>query len=55
MSVNVGDVGGETPPTPLGFGVQVPFGPMLAIAALIYFLALHRWVDAYFADLAVMF
>jgi leader peptidase (prepilin peptidase)/N-methyltransferase len=47
--------GGEGQPTPLGFGVQVPFGPMLAIAALIYFLALHRWVDAYFADLAVMF
>ena len=47
--------GGETPPTSLGFGVQVPFGPMLAIAALLYFLVLHRWVDAYFSDLAVMF
>lgn len=45
---------GERPPAPLGFGVHVPFGPMLAIAALLYFLALHRWVDAYFADLAVM-
>jgi prepilin signal peptidase PulO-like enzyme (type II secretory pathway) len=29
--------------------VQVPFGPMLAAAGLIYFLVLHRWVDAYFA------
>ena len=41
-------------PSPLGFGVEVPFGPMLAIAALIYFLALHRWVDDYFANLAVL-
>ena len=41
-------------PSPLGFGVEVPFGPMLAIATLIYFLALHRWVDDYFANLAVM-
>jgi leader peptidase (prepilin peptidase)/N-methyltransferase len=46
--------GSAVPPVPLGFGVQVPFGPMLAIAALIYFLVLHRWVDAYFADLAVL-
>lgn len=46
--------GGEAPPAPLGFGVHVPFGPMLGIAALLYFLALHRWVDDYFANLAVM-
>lgn len=46
--------GTEAPPAPLGFGVQVPFGPMLAIAALIYFLMLHRWVDDYFANFAVM-
>ncbi len=46
--------GGATVPSPLGFGVEVPFGPMLAIAALIYFLVLHRWVDAYFANLADM-
>jgi leader peptidase (prepilin peptidase)/N-methyltransferase len=37
---------------PIGFGVQVPFGPMLAAAGLLYFLVLHRWVDAYFARLA---
>ena len=48
-------VEGETAPPAIGFGVQVPFGPMLAIAALIYFLALHRWVDAYFSGLTVMF
>jgi leader peptidase (prepilin peptidase)/N-methyltransferase len=47
--------GAEPPPAPLGFGIEVPFGPMLAIAALLYFLAVHRWVDAYFADLALMF
>jgi leader peptidase (prepilin peptidase)/N-methyltransferase len=37
---------------PVGFGVQVPFGPMLAAAGLLYFLILHRWVDAYFASIA---
>ena len=48
----------ETPegqPAELGFGVHVPFGPMLGLAALIYFFGLHRWVDAYFAELAVLF
>ena len=46
---------GDKPQPPrLGFGIEVPFGPMLAIAALIYFLALHRWVDDYFANLAIM-
>jgi len=32
--------------------VQVPFGPMLAAAGLLYFFAVHRWVDAYFAGIA---
>lgn len=48
----------ETPegqPADLGFGVHVPFGPMLACAGLLYFLVLHRWVDAYFAGLAELF
>jgi leader peptidase (prepilin peptidase) / N-methyltransferase len=36
----------------LGFGVHIPFGPMLAIAGLLHFLVLHRWVAAYFAELA---
>jgi leader peptidase (prepilin peptidase)/N-methyltransferase len=31
-------------------GVQVPFGPMLAVAGLIYFLGFHRFVDAYFDE-----
>ena len=39
-------------PPPLGFGIQVPFGPMLAAAGLLYFLVAPRWVDAYFASLA---
>jgi leader peptidase (prepilin peptidase)/N-methyltransferase len=38
----------EGQPAALGFGVHVPFGPMLAIAAALYFLWLHSWVDAYF-------
>lgn len=48
----------ETPegqPADLGFGVHVPFGPMLACAGLLYFFGLHRWVDAYFASLAELF
>ncbi|MFI5357945.1 MAG: prepilin peptidase [Opitutales bacterium] len=45
----------ETPegePAALGFGVHVPFGPMLAIAGALYFLCCHRWTDAYFAQVA---
>jgi leader peptidase (prepilin peptidase)/N-methyltransferase len=48
----------ETPegqPAALGFGVHVPFGPMLGVAALIYFFVAHRWVDAYFAELSALF
>lgn len=37
------------------FGAQVPFGPMLALAGLIYFLGFHRFVDAYFAEVAAVF
>jgi leader peptidase (prepilin peptidase)/N-methyltransferase len=36
---------------PLGFGMHVPFGPMLAIGALLYFLVADRWIAAYFAEL----
>jgi leader peptidase (prepilin peptidase)/N-methyltransferase len=36
---------------PLGLGVQVPFGPMLAIGALLYFLVADRWIAAYFTEL----
>jgi leader peptidase (prepilin peptidase) / N-methyltransferase len=48
----------ETPdgqPAELGLGVHVPFGPMLGLAALIYFFWAHRFVDAYFADLKMLF
>lgn len=41
----------EGRPASLGFGVHVPFGPMLAIAAALYFLWLHSWVDPYFSGL----
>ena len=39
----------------LAMGVQVPFGPMLAIAAGIYFLGGDRWFGAYVAGLADLF
>jgi len=48
----------ETPegePAALGFGAHVPFGPMLAIAAGLYFLFFRSWVSAWFADVAVLF
>ena len=37
------------------FGTLVPFGPMLAVAGLIYFLGFHLYVDAYFADFVFNF
>lgn len=36
-------------------GAQVPFGPMLAAAGLIYFLGFDRYVDAYFVEVARVF
>jgi leader peptidase (prepilin peptidase)/N-methyltransferase len=45
----------EGQPAELGLGVHVPFGPMLGLAALIYFFCLHHWVDAYFDGLTVLF
>lgn len=41
--------------TDLAFGAQVPFGPMLAIAAAIYFLGADRWFDAYLGGFASLF
>lgn len=40
---------------PIGFGVHVPFGPMLAAGGILYFLVAHVWVDAYFATIAQLF
>lgn len=39
----------------LGMGVHVPFGPMLAVGAAIYFLGGDRWFDAYLGTLAELF
>jgi leader peptidase (prepilin peptidase) / N-methyltransferase len=39
----------------LALGVQVPFGPMLAVAGATYFLGADRWFDAYLAGLAELF
>jgi leader peptidase (prepilin peptidase)/N-methyltransferase len=44
---------GET--APLAFGAHVPFGPMLAIAAALYFLVFRSWVNAWLADVASLF
>lgn len=48
----------ETPdgkPAELGLGVHVPFGPMLAVAAGIYFLSAHTWFDQYLAEFTHLF
>lgn len=48
----------ETPdgePAPLGFGAQIPFGPMLAAAAALYFLGARPWVSAWFDTLNPLF
>jgi leader peptidase (prepilin peptidase)/N-methyltransferase len=42
----------EGGPAAMGFGVQVPFGPMLAIAGLLHFLIFHGAVATYFAQVA---
>ena len=47
-----GVVTGEESEEPVQFGAQVPFGPMLAVAGLIYFLGFDRYVDAYFVEIA---
>ena len=39
-------------PAELGMSAHVPFGPMLAAGALLYFLWLHPWVNARVATLA---
>ena len=48
----------ETPegqPAELGIGMHVPFGPMLGVAALIYFFGADHWVNAYFTELQTLF
>lgn len=37
---------------PIGFGTEVPFGPMLAAAGALYFLGLHGPVDRWFEHIA---
>ena len=47
----------ETPegePAPMGLGVHVPFGPMLAIAGALYFLFLRSRVDAWFEQITAL-
>jgi leader peptidase (prepilin peptidase)/N-methyltransferase len=41
-------------PAEVGLGVHVSFGPMLGLAALLYFFVLQRWVDGYFDSVAAL-
>ena len=50
----VSDEGDEEEVT-VAFGSQVPFGPMLAVGGLVYFLGFDRYVDLYFADFVANF
>lgn len=51
----VKEVKGHEGEQDVALGRMVPFGPMLALGALLYFLFLSPWVDAYFADAALLF
>lgn len=46
---------GEEGEQTVAFGSQVPFGPMLAVGGLVYFLGFDHYVDAYFADFVASF
>jgi leader peptidase (prepilin peptidase)/N-methyltransferase len=50
-----GDVEVNDEEEEIQFGAQVPFGPMLAVAGLIYFLGFDAYVDAYFSEFASYF
>lgn len=39
----------------IALGSQVPFGPMLAVGGLVYFLGFDTYVDAYFENFALTF
>lgn len=45
----------EDQPAALGFGVHIPFGPMLAIAGGLYFLFLRTHADAWLAEFSTLF
>ena len=45
---DIGEEAGEDEATT--FGLQVPFGPMLAVGGLVYFLGFDVYVDAYFEN-----
>ncbi|MGB0409840.1 MAG: prepilin peptidase [Opitutales bacterium] len=49
------EAGGEPETERVAFGSMVPFGPMLAVAGLIYFLGFSTYVDAYFAEFVRIF
>ena len=36
------------------FGREVPFGPMLALAGLLYFIYFDKHVDAYFSEVSLL-
>jgi leader peptidase (prepilin peptidase)/N-methyltransferase len=40
---------------PIALGSQVPFGPMLAVGGLVYFLGFSKYVDAYFENFVLTF
>ncbi len=45
----------EGQPVEIGLGVQVPFGPMLAVAGAAHFLWLHGWMSNYVANFTRIF
>ncbi len=45
------EVGEEETPGAPAFGMEIPFGPWLALAGFLYYAGLWPWVDAYFEEL----
>lgn len=55
QTVQYEEENGEVVSEEIAMGSQVPFGPMLAAAGLIYFLGFDQYVDQYFRDFVYIF
>jgi leader peptidase (prepilin peptidase)/N-methyltransferase len=55
QSVSLPSENAEGQATSLGLGAHVPYGPMMAIAAALYFLFFRRMVLAWFGEVAQLF
>ncbi len=52
---NESDESGDKADVPIGIGVAVPFGPWMALGALVYFLGTRDFVDSYLNTIVTLF